>query len=94
MRENYFEINDPSLREPVSTGYKTLSKKYYRIRKEVHPQDLYVCAYAALRSPKEDETYRIEEYVASLLSRSMILARSFIVKKSISWYQEMKLDQR
>lgn len=50
---------------PVEIGHKTLSKKFFRIRKHIDVNDLYVEVNSCKISPKEDESKLLEEYVAS-----------------------------
>lgn len=50
--------------EPVEKGHKAFSKKFFRIRKQIDVNDLYVEVINCKISPKEDESKLIEEYVA------------------------------
>ncbi len=50
--------------EPKEMGHKTLSKKFFRIRKHIDVTDLYVEVNTCKISPKEDESKLIEDYVA------------------------------
>lgn len=56
--------SDKSQSVPVEKGHKTLSKKFFRIRKHINVKDLYVEVNRCKLSPKEDESKLIEEYVA------------------------------
>ena len=50
--------------EPVEIGHHTFSKKFFRIRKHIDVNDLYVEVISCKISPKKDESKLIEEYVA------------------------------
>jgi hypothetical protein len=56
--------SDHSQPEPEESGHKTLAKKFFRIRKLVKIEDLYVEVFRCDKKPKEDESLHIENYIA------------------------------
>lgn len=48
--------------KPASSGHPQIGKKYYRIRKKVNINDLYIQIFPA-KNPKQAETDAIENYV-------------------------------
>lgn len=50
-------------KEPRLGGHKSLSKKYYRIRKHVDADQLHIRVYPVKVSNKEDESLLLESYV-------------------------------
>lgn len=50
--------------EPNPRGHKSLSKKFYRIRKHIDIENLFVEVREIAKTPKEDESDLLEKYVA------------------------------
>ena len=65
LKQAIDENSDPSQKEPRIIGHATLGAKFYRIRRLIHIDDLYVAVHPAIISPKEDESKRLEEYVSN-----------------------------
>tara|TARA_R110002051_G_scaffold218896_1_gene282749 strand:+ start:10728 stop:11201 length:474 start_codon:yes stop_codon:yes gene_type:complete len=52
----------PALEKPASSGHTQMGKKYYRIRKKINIDDLYIKIFPDI-NPKQAETDAIEKYV-------------------------------
>lgn len=50
------------LGKPASSGHTQMGKKYYRIRKKINIDDLYIKIFTDI-NPKQAETDAIEKYV-------------------------------
>jgi len=56
--------SEHSLLEPVERGHKTLSKKFFRIRKKIDLNDLFVSVHPTIVSPKKDEGFSLDKYAS------------------------------
>ncbi len=65
--QNSIKANSALLQPlPVEKGHKTLSKKFFRIRKRIDINDLYITVNRFKITPEEDESHLLDEYVSRL----------------------------
>ncbi|NAS10603.1 hypothetical protein [Poritiphilus flavus] len=62
LQKTIMENSKSEQKRPVVKGYKTLNKKFFRIRKKIDVNNLYVSLFQYDR-PKYEESRRLENYV-------------------------------
>ena len=64
LQDSVLTNSERTLLKPVERGHKTLSKKFFRIRKRIEIGDLFVSAQITKASPKKDESFRLDKYAS------------------------------
>lgn len=64
LQDSVLSNSEPEQLKPVERGHKTLSKKFFRIRKRIEISDLFVSAQITQESPKKDESFRLDSYAS------------------------------